>query len=206
MPSAAPQLSKDRPARAHKARRRIIVNHAYQFRALLPVCVFAGLFFLSTLGLVLLPIHRQLAADPSPVVQALLGSQLLRIELWLGPLLVLSACLAGIVALLHSQRVAGPMIRLRAGLAKLAVGAPQPVVFRKGDEFRDIEPVFAAVVKRVEDLTRGKLELLRFLRRNIEGIAQRSENQQLSGAELRESLSVLLRDVDSEMKKLEMKA
>src|SRR5450759_2757912 len=89
-------------ARVRKARRRIIVNRGYQFRAMFPVLVYAGLLVLLILGLVLLPMHRQIAADPDPVIQAILGAQLLRIELWLAPLLVLSGCLAGIVALVQS--------------------------------------------------------------------------------------------------------
>jgi hypothetical protein len=190
----------------HEARRRIIVNRGYQFRVLLPVLVFAGLLFLLTIGLVLLPMHSRIAADPNPVVQTLLGAQLLRIELWLAPLLLLSGSLAAIVALVHSRRVAGPVQCLREGLAKLAVGTPEPVVFREGDEFRELEPAFAAVLSRVGDLTKGKFEHLRFLRRNLEGIAQRVETQKISSAELRESLDVLMRDIDAEMKKVQLKS
>jgi hypothetical protein len=193
-------------ARVRKARRRIIVNRGYQFRAMFPVLVYAGLLVLLILGLVLLPMHRQIAADPDPVIQALLGAQLLRIELWLAPLLVLSGCLAGIVALVHSRRVAGPIYRLREGLVKLAVGAPEPVVFRKRDEFRELEAPFAGVVSRMEDLTRSKLKMLRFLRHNLEGISQRVETQHISSVELRESLDVLMRDVDGELKKLQLKS
>jgi HAMP domain-containing protein len=193
-------------ARVRKARRRIIVNRGYQFRAMFPVLVYAGLLVLLILGLVLLPMHRQIAADPDPVIQAILGAQLLRIELWLAPLLVLSGCLAGIVALVQSRRVAGPIHRLREGLVKLAVGAPEPVVFRKRDEFHELEAPFAGVVSRMEDLTRSKLKMLRFLRHNLEGISQRVETQHISSVELRESLDVLMRDVDGELKKLQLKS
>ncbi len=205
----APVVHKDEaPAsvRVHKPRRQIVVHFGYQLRALDPVVVFGVLLVLLTLGLVWLPMHRQLAADPNAVVRALLAAQLLRIEVWLAPLLFLAGSLAAIVALLHSQRVAGPIKRLREGLAKMSVGEAEPLVFRRRDEFRELEAPYAGVVHRIEELTRGKLEMLRFLRRNIEGIAQRDQSQQLSGQELQESLAVLLRDVDAEIKKVQMKS
>ncbi len=205
----APVVHKDEaPAsvRVHKPRRQIVVHFGYQFRALYPVFVFGGLLVLLTLALVWLPMHHQLAADPNAIVRALLAAQLFRIEVWLAPLLVLAGSLAAIVALLHSQRVAGPIQRLKEGLAKMSVGEPEPLVFRRRDEFRELEAPYAGVVHRIEELRRGKLEMLRFLRRNIEGIAQRGQSQQLSGQELQESLAVLLRDVDAEIKKVQMKS
>lgn len=190
----------------HQRRRQIVVNLAYKFRALFPVLVCVGLLLVLTLALVWLPMHRQIAADPNPMIRALLAAQLFRIEMWLAPLLVLSGSLAAIVALLRSQRVAGPIKRLREGLARLAVGDPEPLTFRRRDEFRDLEAPFAGAVSRMQQLTRGRLEMLRFLRHNLEGLAQRAKSQDLSAAELHESLAVLLRDVDAEMKKLQMKA
>jgi hypothetical protein len=203
---ASPALQKPAPTRLKKPRFKIIVNRAFQFRALMPLAIFAALLLVLTLALVFIPMNRQIDADPDPLIQALLGAQLLRIEMWLAPLLVLSASLAGIWALIISQRVAGPMRRLHASLAQLAVGKPVVLKFRRKDEFREMEAVFNGVVNRVEALTKGKLELLRFLGRNLEGLAQRAENDDLKAAEVRESLSIILRDLDAEVKKLQTKS
>jgi len=178
----------------------------YQFRGLFPILVCVGLLLVLTLALVFLPMHKQAAADPSPVIRAILEAQLFRIELWQASLLALSASLAGIAALLHSRRVAGSLKRLREGLAKLAVGDTEPLTFQHRDEFQELEVPLAGVVSRMEEITRSKLKMLRFLRLNLEGIAQRAESQNLSGQELRESVAVLLRDVDAEIKNLQMRA
>lgn len=191
--------------RVHKPRRRVVVNLGFQFRTLYPIFVYLGLLIALTLALVWLPMHRQIAADPNPIIQAILAAQLFRIELWLAPLVLLSASLAAIVALLRSQRVAGPIQRLRQGLAKLAVGDIAPLTFRRGDEFRELEAPFAGAVNRMQQLTRRNLEMLQLLRHNLEGLDQRAQSQRLSGAELHESVAVLLRDVDAEIKKLQMR-
>jgi len=193
-------------ARAHKFRRQIIVNLGFQLRFLYPIFVYGGFLLVLTLALVWLPMHRELAGDPNPIIRAILAAQMFRIELWLATLLLLSGSLASIVALLHSQRVAGPIRRLREGLTKLAVGETQPITFRRRDEFRELEAPFAGALNRMEQLTRRNLEMLQLLRHNLEGLAQRAKTQNLSEAELHESVAILLRDVDSEIKNLQMKA
>jgi len=152
-----------------------------------------------------LPEHHQVAADPDPIIRAIRTAELLRLELWLAPFLVLCGSLAFIVGLLHSHRAAGPIKRLRSALAKLAVGDTEPLTFRRRDEFRELEEPFAGVVRRIDDLTRSRLEMLRFLRLNLEGLAQRAHGEHLPPAELNESLSVMLRDVDAEIAKLQRK-
>jgi hypothetical protein len=192
-------------ARLHQPRRKIIVDRAYQYRSIFPIFVYGALFLALTVGLVLLPEHHQVAADPDPIIRAIRTAELFRIELWLAPFLVLSGSIAAVFALLHSQRVAGPIKRLRSSLAKLAVGDTEPLVFRRRDEFRELEEPFAGVVSRIDNLTRGRLEMLRFLRLNLEGLAQRAHDQRLPPAELNQSLSVMLRDVDAEIAKLQRK-
>lgn len=203
--SAPAKVEAKASMRVHKPRRRVVVNLGFQFRTLYPIFVYLGLLIALTLALVWLPMHRQIAADPNPIIQAILAAQLFRIELWLAPLVLLSASLAAIVALLRSQRVAGPIQRLRQGLAKLAVGDIAPLTFRRGDEFRELEAPFAGAVNRMQQLTRRNLEMLQLLRHNLEGLDQRAQRQHLSGAELHESVAVLLRDVDAEIKKLQMR-
>jgi hypothetical protein len=48
--------------------------------------------------------------------------------------------------------------------------------------------------------------LLHLLRHNLEGLAQRARQPQTSAAELRESIEVMRREIDDEIKKLQMKS
>jgi hypothetical protein len=193
-------------AGVHQPRRQMIVDMGFQARFLLPILVYTVVFLVLTLAFVWFPMHRQIAADPSPIVQALLAAQLFRIELWLAPLLLLSGSLAALVALMHSQRIAGPIKMVREGLAKLAIGTPEPLTLRPSDEFRDLEAPFAGAVSRMEQFTRTNLEMLRLLRHNLEGLSHRAAEDRLSNTDLKESVAVLLRDVDAEIKKLQMKS
>ncbi len=181
-------------------------NLGFEFRTLLPVFVYAGLFIGLTLLLVWLPLQRQIAADPSPILRALFAAQLFRIEVWLVPLFLLSGTLAAIVALLHARRVARSVQRLREGLTRLSVSDPEPLTLQRRDEFHELEAPFAGAVNRMQQLIRGNLEVLRFLRHNLEGLSQRAGKQRLSDAELQESIAVLMRDVDTEIKKLQMRS
>jgi hypothetical protein len=188
------------------ARRRRTPSIGFQFRALLPVIVYGALFIALTAVFLWIPMHRQLAADPSPVIKAILAAQLFRIELWLATFLLISGGIASVHALLRARRLAAPVEDLREHLAQLGVGQTEPLVLQPGDEFRELEAPFNAVVNRVDYMTRDKLEMLRLLRRNLEGIAQRSADLRLTPADLDQSIAVLLRDIDSELKKLQWKA
>ena len=159
-----------------------------------------------TLVFVWLPFQRDIAADPSPVIKAILSAQLLRIGLMLAPLLLISGGVAAVFALLRARRIAAPVQDLQEHLAKLALGDAEPLVLAPRDEFRELEVPFNGVVGRVDQMSRTHLELLRLLRRNLEGISQRSADHRLTDADLRESLAVLLRDIDAEIKKLQMRS
>lgn len=187
-------------------RRKRRLSAGFQFRALLPVIIYCVLLIVLGYVFVVLPLGRDIAADPSPVVKALLSAQLFRIELSLVPFLLIPAGVAATYALLRARRLAAPVLEVKEGLAKLAVGEAQPLALEPHDEFRDLEAPFNAVVSRIDQMVRTNLEMLRLLRRNLEGISQRAANHQLSDADLRESLAVLLRDVDSEIKKIQMRS
>lgn len=193
------------PARARNKRPRPRMTLRFQLRALMPVFVFGIFLLVLTVVFVWMPAHQRVAADPNLIVRAILGAQLFRIEVWLAPLLLLCAALAAVAALLRARRMAVSMARLQECMTKLAVTEPEPLSFAPGDDFYQLELPFTGVTKRIEQLTRGNLELLRFLRHNLEGIAQRAAVPDQSGVELHQSIRILIRDVDTEIKKLQMK-
>ena len=186
-------------------RKRQTLSLAFQMRALLPVFIYGGLLVALTLVFVWLPFQSDVAADPNPVIKAILSAQLLRLELSLAPLLLISGGVAAVFALLRARRIAAPVRDLQEHLAQLSLGDAEPLTLEPRDEFRELEAPFNGVVARVDQMSRTQLELLRLLRRNLEGISQRSADHRLTDGELRESLAVLLRDVDAEIKKLQMR-
>jgi methyl-accepting chemotaxis protein len=187
-------------------RKRKPLSLAFQLRALLPVFIYGGLLVALTLAFVWLPFQHDIAADPSPVVKAILSAQLLRLELSLAPFLLISGGVAAVFALLRARRIAAPVRDLQEHLAKLALGDAEPLALEPRDEFRELEAPFNGVLSRVDQMSRTNLEMLRLLRRNLEGISQRSTDQRLTDADLRESVAVLLRDIDAEIKKLQMRS
>ncbi|MGH9522580.1 MAG: hypothetical protein ACRD3E_08615 [Terriglobales bacterium] len=194
------------PARAPDKRPRPRLTLAHQLRAMVPVIVYGVLLVALAIAVVFVPMHQRAAADPDPVVRALFAAQLFRIEVLLAPLVLLSGAIASVAALLRARRAASSMDQLREAMARLAVGDAETPVFANSDEFHRFEPPFTGIVKRIEQLTRGNLEMLRFFRHNLEGLSQRLNGPGRSDAELRESLQVLIRDVDAEIKKLQMKS
>lgn len=186
-------------------RKRNALSLAFQIRALLPVLIYGGLLVVLTLVFVWLPFQSDIAADPNPVIKAILSAQLLRLELSLAPLLLISGGVAAVFALLRARRIAAPVRDLQEHLAQLSLGDAEPLMLEPRDEFRELEAPFNGVVTRVDQMSRTQLELLRLLRRNLEGISQRSADHRLTDAELRESVAVLLRDIDAEIKKLQMR-
>lgn len=190
-------------AQENRLRPRARMGFAYQWWAMFSVFIYGALLLALTTAFVWIPLNRRIAADPSPVVQALLAAELFRVELWLAPLLLLSGSVAAIVALVRARRTATAMMALREGLSRLAVGEPQPVAFSGAKEFQSLEAPLSGIGKRIEQLTRRNLEMLRVLRHNLEGLSQRAGQ---GNPELRESIAVLIRDVDSEIKQLQMKS
>ena len=194
------------PARPPDKRPRPRLTLGEQLRALIPVVVFGFLLLVLTVAVVFVPMHARAAADSNLIVRALLGAQLFRIEIWVAPLLLLCGSIASVFALVRARRVAASMARLQESMARLAVGDAETPVFAKEDPFHRLESSFTGISKRIDQLTRGNLEMLRFFRHNLEGLNQRLASPAHSDAELRESIQVLIRDVDSEIKKLHMKA
>ena len=192
------------PVRAPDKRPRPRLSLAAQFRALTPVAIYGVLLVGLAVALVFVPMHQRVAADPDRIVRALFAAQLFRIEMLLAPVVLLSGAIAAVVALLRARRAAASMARLHEAMTRIAVGDAETPVFE--DEFHRFEPPFTGIANRIAQLTRGNLEMLRFFRHNLEGLRARINSPGHSDAEVRESLQVLIRDVDSEIKKLQMRA
>ena len=106
------------------------------------------------------------------------------------------------MALVRARRDAVAIATLQDNLTRLAIGESDAVTFEGTKEFRALQAPLTGVGKRFEQLTRRNLEMLRVLRHNLEGLSQRAGQ---GNAELRESIAVLIRDVDTEIKKLQLK-
>lgn len=134
-------------------RRRVIVLAGLQLRTLTPILLLALLQVLLIALVVLYPLHRSATLDPNVVVRTVLGDQLVNFQLRLWPALGLAAILAGIYTLTRSNRVAGPLYKLKAALMRMVEGQFQEIRFRRRDELRDFEEVVNKLGRKMDTLS-----------------------------------------------------
>jgi hypothetical protein len=175
-----------------RVRRRIIINPAFQFRMLLPVVVFAVVQAL-LLGLfVFFPLHRSASLDPDPVVQAMFSEQLLNLHVRLWPMFTFAGVLACIYTLVRSNRVAGPLYKLRQSLLRMSEGEYHNMRFREGDEFRDLEGVANRLGQKMEALSSGNLRRMSKIEGRVKWLKARLAVQDLPRDEIDRELDSLL--------------
>ncbi len=134
-------------------RRRVIIIAGIQFRIVRPILLFALLQALLVLGFVVYPAQRSARLDPNIVVRSMLSSQLLDIQTRLWPVFGLALALAGVHTLTRSNRLAGPLYKLRKSLLLMSEGKFQEMRFRQGDELRDFEEVVNRLGRKLESLS-----------------------------------------------------
>lgn len=184
-------------ARVRKlARRRMIVSPGFQFRTLLPIGVYTLIFAVLVGGLVFFPLQRELNDEPDPRIQVLLQEQLFGLHLRLWPMLLFAAFLASIYALLRSNRVAGPLYRLRQVLQRMAEGDYRGMRFRRGDEFREFEAIVNQLGKRVQVLSTRNRDTLLSVESRVKQLALRLNNEELPKAEVQTALGMILAQLE----------
>lgn len=181
-------------ARARRwARRRIIVNPAYQLRSLLPVAVFMTIYAVLLVGLAFYPLHRAVNAEPDPGIQALLAEQLLSLHVRMWPLLGMAALVAGTFALVRSHRVAGPLYRLNKTLNELVQGeVKKDVRFREGDEFREFESLTNQLAKKMQLLSTRHRDVLLTMQGRVKNLSVRLAKEDVPKTEACQALDDIL--------------
>jgi hypothetical protein len=176
-------------------RRRIIVDQALQFRMLVPVVVFTVLFAFLAGAFVLFPLYRGAALDPNAVARILLREQLFSFQLRFWPILVLAGLISGIYALVRSNRIAGPLFKLKRGLMQMTVGEYQKIRFRDGDELVEFESVVNSLAQRIDEISSSSSRKLSAVERRLRFLKSRVEVRDLAKKELLDELDDLLNQV-----------
>lgn len=175
-------------------RRRIIVDPEFQYRMLVPIAVFAAIQTL-VLGLLLFyPLYRNTVQAPDQFVQAILYDQLVYLQVCFWTTFALAATLSSLYTLTRSNRVAGPLYKLREGLLRISDGEFRNLRFRNDDELRDFEPIANRLADKMAALASDNARRMTQLGTRIEFLKRRLEMQQLSRAEVECELTSILMD------------
>jgi hypothetical protein len=176
--------------------RRIIVDARFQFRMLRPFGVFLVIFLVLTGAFAFFPLYYRAANDPSPVARALLEQQLLSFHLRFWPMFIISILLACIYTLLRSNRVAGPLFKLKRALMQMTVGKYEKVRFRRKDEFREFEDVANRLALAVDSLSASAKRRTETLEKRLKFLKSRLEVRDLPKSEIMSELDDLIEQID----------
>lgn len=176
-------------------RRRIVIDSSFQFRMLVPIVVFLVLFVILTGVFTFLPLYLHATNDPRPSVQALLMEQFLNFNIRLWPMVIIAALAAGIYTLMRSNRVAGPLFKLKKGLMQMIVGEYEKIRFRKGDEFKEFEDVANRLAATLDSITASAQRKTSTVEKRLRFLKSRLEVRELPKSEILDELDDLIEQV-----------
>ena len=177
-----------------RVRRRLIVDGAFQYRMLLPVIVFTVIQVALLLMMMFYPLYKNAAHEPNQLVQAALFNQVLDVHMCLWSVLAFASLLAGVYTLIRSNRLAGPIFKLRKGLLQMASGEYPKIKFRDNDELRDFERVADLLAQRMTYLASGNALQLHQFGQRLQFLKKRMENQPISRADVEREINSILVD------------
>jgi hypothetical protein len=176
-------------------RRQIIIDPPFQYRMLIPLAVFAAIQTLFLGVLLFYPLHQSTERAPTQLEQAILYDQLLNLHVSFWTTLAITAALTAFFTLYRSNRVAGPLYKLRQGLGRISEGDFQVIRFRSGDELRDFEPVTNRLSQRMEALSTGNSRRMTKLEGRLKWLKARVDMQQLPSAEVSREIELILTEL-----------
>ena len=175
-------------------RRRLIVDPPFQYRMLLPVIVFTIIQVCLLVMMMFYPLYQNAAKEPNQLVQAGLFNQILDVHVCLWSVLAFASLLTGAYTLIRSNRVAGPIYKLRQGLVRLASGEYPRIKFRDKDELREFEPVTDLLSQRLAYLASGNALQLDQFGQRLQFLRNRLQMQPVSRADVERELNSILID------------
>ncbi len=173
-------------------RRRLIVDPPFQYRMLLPVIVFTLVQVALLVMMMFYPLYESAAKEPNRLVQAGLFNQILDVHVCLWSVLAFTSLLAGGYTLIRSNRVAGPIYKLRQGLVQLASGEYPRIKFRDKDELREFEPVTDLLSQRLAYLASGNALQMQQFGQRLQFLKNRIEMQPVSRADVEREINSIL--------------
>lgn len=176
-------------------RRRIVIDSTLQFRMLTPIAVFLVAFLVLTGAFVFVPLYLHAANDPNPSYRALLTEQLLNFHVRLWPMVGIATLLACIYALSFSNRVAGPLFKLKRGLMQMMVGEYEKIRFRKQDQLQEFEEVANRLALTIDAITRTAQRKTEAVEKRLKFLKSRLEVRDLPKSEVMDELDDLIEQV-----------
>ncbi len=176
-------------------RRQIIIDPSFQYRMLIPLAVFAAIQTLFLGVLLFYPLQKNIERAPSQLEQAILYDQLLNLHVSFWATLAITAALTALYTLHRSNKVAGPLYKLRQGLGRISEGDFQTIRFRSNDELRDFEPVANRLSQRMEALSTGNSRRMTKFEGRLKWLKARVDMQQLPAAEVSRELDLILSEL-----------
>lgn len=174
-------------ALSEKEREALLVDRGFQLRALLPVIVFAGLYAVLLAGALFIRLYPAVAAEPDPGIRAILGAQLVNVQLHIWPLLAVGAMLAIYFNLRWSLKVVRPAYRMHYALKELIEGEAKPVRFLPGEEFRFFEDDLAQLSQKIKLIGTRNRDILLAVHAQVRRLADRlAADQIMARADLEE--------------------
>ena len=175
-------------------KRQFIVDPRFQLRQLVPLAVYCSLLAILLVPAVFYPLYRDARSDPSRFIRAFLSSRIISFHAHFWPAFILATVLASLYAVFRSNRLAGPLYKLRIVLIQLAEGKSIVFRFRKGDELREFEDIMNRVAKRMESLSAGNARQLSNIQKRVKWLKARIEMQGLDANEICKELDDLLKE------------
>ncbi len=176
-------------------RRRVVIDSAFQLRMLMPIGVFLLLLIVLSGAFAFLPLYLRAANDPNPSVRALLLEQLLSVHIRLWPMVIVAALIAGIFTLSRSNKVAGPLFKLKKGLLQMMTGEYEKIRFRKGDELREFEEVANRLAMTIDSITASAQRKTSTVEKRLTFLKSRLEVRDLPKNEIIDELDELIDQV-----------
>ncbi|HLY62513.1 MAG TPA: hypothetical protein VKV95_17365 [Terriglobia bacterium] len=176
------------------AKRQLIVNPGFQYRTLRPIVIFGGILALLLVIFVFIPFQHDANNDPSPAIRGLLSARLPFLHAYFWISFALAGALAALYTLVWSNRLAGPLYKLRVVLIQHAEGNTMRLRFREGDEFREFEEVVNRLAKRLDSLSTGSVQQFAIIQKRIKFLKARLQSQDLSTADICRELDATLKD------------
>ena len=176
-------------------RRRIVIDSTFQFRMLMPIVVFLVIFLVLSGAFAFVPLYLHAAKDPNPSVRALLMEQLLNFHVRLWPMVGIATFVACLYTLLRSNKVAGPLFKLKRGLMQMMVGEYEKIRFREGDELREFEEVANRLALTIDAITTSSQRKTATVEKRLKFLKSRLEVRDLPKNEILEELEDLIEQV-----------
>jgi hypothetical protein len=173
-------------------RKQILVLPGVQLSILVPLGVFAVLFAGLLFAFVQMPLSAIAEREPDPVLRQLAADQTAMMHTRLWAMMGLAILIAAVVAVFHSHRIAGPLVRLEQTLRLLGRGHAGDFRVRSGDLVGIFEGAVRALVDGMQATIRRNRDTLLSIQSQVRGLHLRLGQGEVPQKEIRDVTYAIL--------------